>query len=202
MSQAKDFERAWQTKLRGSLEQATDEATGQQVMLGGEQLSDSSDRRQVIAWSRQAMERLAKKVSPAQHQAILSECACSYPQVQLQSICDAYASEKDVDVAIQMLQTQFELFLRNSLQLTEEEIDEVVGYGWGTAGRRKETVTESGRFVSFYYRPHMFPGMDLTLWFDGGLVLRVFSEEGIALPRTASGKIQWRALQEREFKPA
>ena len=34
---------------------------------------------------------------------------------------------------------------------------------WGTKGRREEIFSETGRFVSFYYRPHLFPGMDLKL---------------------------------------
>ena len=34
---------------------------------------------------------------------------------------------------------------------------------WGTEGLREEIVSESGRFVSFFYRPHLFPGMDLKL---------------------------------------
>jgi sigma-B regulation protein RsbU (phosphoserine phosphatase) len=34
---------------------------------------------------------------------------------------------------------------------------------WGSEGRREEIVQESGRFFSFYYRPHLFPGMDLKL---------------------------------------
>lgn len=34
---------------------------------------------------------------------------------------------------------------------------------WGSAGQREQVVSEAGRFVSFYYRPHLFPGMDLKL---------------------------------------
>jgi sigma-B regulation protein RsbU (phosphoserine phosphatase) len=34
---------------------------------------------------------------------------------------------------------------------------------WGTAGRREDVFSETGRFVSFYYRPHLFPGMELKL---------------------------------------
>ena len=34
---------------------------------------------------------------------------------------------------------------------------------WGTKGRRDEVFCESGRFVSFYYRPHLFPGMEAKL---------------------------------------
>lgn len=34
---------------------------------------------------------------------------------------------------------------------------------WGKQGRREERYCESGRFVSFFYRPHLFPGMDPKL---------------------------------------
>jgi sigma-B regulation protein RsbU (phosphoserine phosphatase) len=32
---------------------------------------------------------------------------------------------------------------------------------WGTEGQREEVISQKGRFASFYYRPHLFPGMDL-----------------------------------------
>jgi sigma-B regulation protein RsbU (phosphoserine phosphatase) len=34
---------------------------------------------------------------------------------------------------------------------------------FGSEGQREEIASESGRFVSFYYRPHLFPGMDIKL---------------------------------------
>jgi sigma-B regulation protein RsbU (phosphoserine phosphatase) len=34
---------------------------------------------------------------------------------------------------------------------------------WGTEGQREQVVSEGGRFVSFHYRPHLFPGMDTKL---------------------------------------
>jgi serine phosphatase RsbU (regulator of sigma subunit) len=48
---------------------------------------------------------------------------------------------------------------------------------WGTKGQREEIFTESGRFVSFYYRPHLFPGMDLKLRLAHELQYRLLPRE-------------------------
>jgi sigma-B regulation protein RsbU (phosphoserine phosphatase) len=34
---------------------------------------------------------------------------------------------------------------------------------WGTPGPREEATSDPGRFVNFYYRPHLFPSMDIKL---------------------------------------
>jgi len=48
---------------------------------------------------------------------------------------------------------------------------------WGTEGRREEIFSETGRFVSFYYRPHLFPGMDLKLRLAHELQYRLLPRE-------------------------
>jgi sigma-B regulation protein RsbU (phosphoserine phosphatase) len=48
---------------------------------------------------------------------------------------------------------------------------------WGNPGRREETYTESGRFVSFFYRPHLFPGMDVKLALAHELQFRLLPRE-------------------------
>jgi len=48
---------------------------------------------------------------------------------------------------------------------------------WGTEGQREELFSESGRFVSFYYRPHLFPGMDLKLRLAHELQYRLLPRE-------------------------
>ena len=48
---------------------------------------------------------------------------------------------------------------------------------WGTEGQREEVFTESGRFISFYYRPHLFPGMDLNLRLAHELQYRLLPRE-------------------------
>jgi predicted hydrocarbon binding protein len=137
MPQSFDFERAWQMKFREAIDEIAGEAVCQQVMADGEQLSATSDRRRLIDWSRQAMLRLATLVDETQHQAIMTRCACQYPKAQLQPMREAYAAEGDIDGALQMLQTQFEAFLRDTLNLSEDDIDRVVSLGWGAAGRRR-----------------------------------------------------------------
>jgi serine phosphatase RsbU (regulator of sigma subunit) len=48
---------------------------------------------------------------------------------------------------------------------------------WGTTGARGEVRSEQGRLVSFYYRPHLFPGMDLKLRLAHGLQCRLLPRE-------------------------
>jgi hypothetical protein len=64
-------------------------------------------------------------------------CACQYPKSELADVRQAYLVSGDLGVAHQMLQERFEAFLRDSLQLEEELIAEVVRRGWGLAGVRQ-----------------------------------------------------------------
>lgn len=43
------------------------------------------------------------------------------------------------------------------------DLDEHPQPDWGTPGPATEMASESGRFVKFYYIPHLFPGMELKL---------------------------------------
>ncbi len=65
-------------------------------------------------------------------------------------------------------------------ELVEEEL---AGLGephlseWGSQGRRDAVNLESERLVSFYYRPHLFPGMDLRLRLAHELQFRLLPQE-------------------------
>ena len=48
---------------------------------------------------------------------------------------------------------------------------------WGAEGQREQLFSESGRFVSFFYRPHLFPGMDLKLRLAHELQYRLLPRE-------------------------
>jgi sigma-B regulation protein RsbU (phosphoserine phosphatase) len=50
---------------------------------------------------------------------------------------------------------------------------------WGSRGRREQLASRSGGLVSFYYRPHLFPGMELKLRLAHELQFRL-------LPRSLS----------------
>lgn len=134
MSEEQDFERAWLVKFSNSLDEIVGGEIRKRVMNGNEGLSSHSSRKEVIAWSQGAMERLDSLVDQEGRRAIMTRCACQYPKSDLQRIRKAYEETKDIDLVHNMLQEQFELSLKNSLNLDEELIEEIVGRGWGLAG--------------------------------------------------------------------
>ena len=129
-----DFERAWLAKLSACLDEAAGEETRQQVMTGSECLSDQSDRAAVHDWTQQAMERLESLVDEETAQRVMTGCACQHPKQGLQAARRAYEETGDLIAAHHILQTQFEAFLRDSLELEEGHIETVVDRGWGLAG--------------------------------------------------------------------
>lgn len=134
MSQNNDFEHAWLAKFSRCLEEMAGIEIRDAVIAGSESLSDQSDRQDVIAWSQGAMERLDSLVDAPRRQAVMAGCACQYPKSALQGARQAYASNGDIDQVHQMLQEQFEAFLRESLKLQEEHVQDVISRGWGLAG--------------------------------------------------------------------
>ena len=77
------------------------------------------------------MESLVEEES---RQEIMAGCACQYPISDLQEIRQQYEATKDIGLAHQLLQEKFELFLRDTLELSDELVGEIVGRGWGLAG--------------------------------------------------------------------
>ena len=134
MAEARDFEQAWLAKLSRGLHELAGADIRQRVMQGSEGLSSRSSRREVIEWSRQAMERLEALVDEERRRAILAGCACQYPRSDLQAIRQATQASGDMDLAHRMLQAQFEAFLSGVLHLEEPLIGEIVQRGWGSAG--------------------------------------------------------------------
>ena len=129
-----DFERAWLNKFAESLERAAGEDTRQQVMAGSEALSAASSGEAVIAWTQQAMERLESLVDEETAHQVMTGCACQHSKQGLQAARQAYEETGDFAAAHRILQTQFEAFLRDSLELEEGHVETVVSRGWGLAG--------------------------------------------------------------------
>jgi len=80
------------------------------------------------------MERLDSLVNEETSKEIMTGCACQYSKSDLQPIRKKYEVTKDIDLVHQMLQEQFESFLKNLLELSDELIEEIVRKGWGLAG--------------------------------------------------------------------
>lgn len=160
MSEQYDFERAWLAKFGRCLDESAGTEIRQQVLAGSEALSSASNRQEVIAWSRQAMERLDALVDEEQRQAIMAGCACQYPTANLQDVRQAYEACGDHGVAQRMLQERFETFLRDTLQLDEPLVEQVVSRGWGLAGVRQgertvlaTKIPKSGYLVEYMQEP-------------------------------------------------
>ena len=159
MAEGHDFEQAWLGKLARCLEEVAGEDIRRQVMQGSEALSERSERSEVIAWTRGAMERLESLVDAQQSKDILAGCACQYPKSDLQAVRERYEATGDIGLAHRMLQARFVSFLRDTLGLSDALIEEVVARGWGVAGvMAGDTIVatkipKSGNLVAYMNEP-------------------------------------------------
>jgi hypothetical protein len=134
MKKTEDFESQWQGKLSQALQSRTGSRTREQVLAGGETLSDGSTARQRLVWTCQVLERMEEVADLKTRREILSECHCQYPPEDLQDIKAAYQETGQIDTALAMLQARFEAFLREGLGLEEELVEQILSRGWGPAG--------------------------------------------------------------------
>ena len=134
MAEQPDFEQAWLATFSSCIDAIAGEETRRQVLEGSEGLSSASDRQEVIAWTKSAMQRMESLTDEEQVQQIMTGCACQYPKSALQEARRKFEESEDVTLVHQILQVQFESFLRETLKLSEELVGEIVGRGWGLAG--------------------------------------------------------------------
>lgn len=86
---------------------------------------------------------------------IMTGCACQYPKEDLRRVRTEYERTQDIDRVHQMLLEQFESFLRDSLELSDELLKEVVRRGWGLAGVKEghtivaTKIPKSGHLIEY-----------------------------------------------------
>ncbi|MBU6998371.1 MAG: hypothetical protein HXS41_10915 [Theionarchaea archaeon] len=132
-----DFEKAWLAKFSRQLDEKAERNVREKIMTGSENFSVTSNREDVIRWSKGAMELLDSLVEEKNRKDIMTGCACQYPTSQLREIRRIFEETQDIDTVHQMLQNQFELFLRDELGLEDHIINEIITGGWGLAGIKK-----------------------------------------------------------------
>lgn len=137
MAEELDFERTWLAKLSARLDAVVGEQIRKQVLAGSEALTSESPRATVLDWTRGAMERLDSLVKEAGRRSILAGCACQYPMDALQEMRKAYEETGDISLVHDMLQGQFESFLRDALHLDKGLVAAIVERGWGSAGVKR-----------------------------------------------------------------
>jgi len=137
MSEEKDFEQTWLTKFSDAITEITGKDITEEVMQGSEKLTSQSNQKDVIEWTGKAMEKLESLLDTESIQEIMTCCSCQYPKSDLQLIRKKYEETNDISLAHRMLQEQFESFLKNVLNLSNDLIEKIVNNGWGAAGIKK-----------------------------------------------------------------
>jgi len=132
-----DFEKNWQDRLSRAVEAELGEEARDQVLQGGESLTQDSSTKEKTTWTCIALDQLAQATDETTLQEILTECACHYPVEDLQDVKEAYQKSGDVDEVVILLQDKFEYFLREGLGLKEGLIQTILSRGWGLAGVRE-----------------------------------------------------------------
>lgn len=131
-----DFETQWQLKLGRAVEDLAGPELRERVLAGGEELQDPSTSQEKLLWTCEALEILSEESGESTSQEVLTRCHCSYPVENLQDVKALYQETGDLDLVLDALQSKFEAFLRDALQLEEELVKIIVQRGWGLAGVR------------------------------------------------------------------
>lgn len=129
-----DFEKRWLDKLRKNITEIADQPTAERILSGCETLTQTSPRSEIITWSANAISLLETSVGADSSHQILLACACHIQPENLEEAKSVYQDTGDLRAAHEILQSQFESFLRDELQLEDHEFNEVVHQGWGLAG--------------------------------------------------------------------
>lgn len=127
-----DFEKTWREQFADCIDAVAGEEVRREVMPDGKPLP--SGPREVIDWTRGAMERLDALLDERTRREVMTGCACRYPLARLQAAREAYGAAGDVAAAHRVLQEQFESFLRDLMGMDEDLVGEVLARGWGLAG--------------------------------------------------------------------
>ena len=130
-----DFEKYWLGKFSRSMEDIIGKEAKDKIMDGSDSFSDSSDRNEVISWSKRAMEDLDELVDAENRIEIMTRCACEYPKSELREMRKKYEETRSVEMAHGMLRDKFVFFLKDALHLDTGLINDIMDRGWGVAGR-------------------------------------------------------------------
>lgn len=138
-----DFEGTWRRKYARQLEMRAGAAIRDQVLAGLMDTDQPDGELDVIAWTREVMLKMQSTLDKQSCCDVMTDCACHYPAEQLEPLRALYERTGDLKAVHSALQEQFESFLRETLELEEDRIDEIISLGWGAAG-----ILEQGRIIA------------------------------------------------------
>ena len=96
-----------------------------------------------LEWSRFLMKNLKEELKQDDIADVMTSCACLYPNENLSYLKEEYARTKDIKAVHTKLQKQFEKFIREYKNLSDDDIGFLIKNGWGMAG-----ILEEDRIVA------------------------------------------------------
>ncbi len=134
MMSGRDFEKYWRDQFAKNIEAVAGARMREQIMKENELPPSGKDPGGDIRWTVRAMQRLEHLLDRGACIDIMTRCSCRYPKEELREAKSAYKETGDIAAAHQILQEKFILFLRGTLGLEDDIIDDITARGWGVAG--------------------------------------------------------------------
>lgn len=134
MSDSFDFDKYWIRKLAKGISEEVGDKIVNEVLEGSENISQKSHRDDVFEWSNKAIRKLESLTNNEETKKILLSCACHQSPEALQPYRDLYVETENIDLVIQKMQEDFEVFIKDELKLKEKYVQEIIDRKMGFAG--------------------------------------------------------------------
>jgi len=138
LSESFDFDKYWIGKLATNISEEVGDTILDEILEGSENISQNSRRDDVFKWSDKAMKKLESLTNDIETKKILLNCACHQSQEALQVYRDLYIKTDNIDLVIQKMHEDFELFIKEGLKLEDKYVQTVIDRRMGFAGIRDD----------------------------------------------------------------
>ncbi len=138
-----DFEKLWRTKIKHYTEQITDKSLKKKLELITEH--DSVD------YSRIVIKSLRANTSLENVKNIFACSACHLPHVKLVAAKQKYEATKSISEARKVLEETFKTDIKFYKNLSDEQVDDIIGRGWGLAGIYKDGTIIATKIPSMFH---------------------------------------------------
>ncbi|HHE40427.1 MAG TPA: hypothetical protein ENL10_02875 [Candidatus Cloacimonetes bacterium] len=140
-----DFEEQWIAKLHHGL-----------IKIGKEYLYDEIEKSirndDPVDWSQKLMNFLSQRLTEEEIKQVMCSCACLTPKDNLKHIREEYTRTKDIQHVHNLLQQQFESFIREYKNLDDDQIDFLRENGWGMAGKLDGNVIYATKIPKEFHK--------------------------------------------------
>lgn len=137
MSENFDFDKYWIGKLAKGISEEVGDTILSEVLEGSENISQDSLRNDVFEWSDKAIKKLESFADDVETKKILLSCACHQSQEALQKYRDLYVENDNINLVLQKMQADFEIFVKDVLELEDKYVQTIIDRKMGFAGIRE-----------------------------------------------------------------